>query len=233
MNNDYYMYGLYAATAISLVLLIWHKIASARKAELEDSMIQGMKQIAESMKSGNSFEAAMKYVSEQSHNYNSKFFKKVLKKCQEGMPVDKALLEMSKNDEMLSYVAEIVVLTISSKGNIIASLDALSQKLWIISHLQKRVDDKASSALATLQALGIVVMPGIFYFLPGVLGLNAGVLDIYMKIYLGVIMVIFSSLNYLIFRDAKEILYVLPAGILIYLLFIFKLGNMLISMQFF
>ena len=42
-----------------------------------------------------------------------------------------------------------------------------------------------------------------------------------------IIMIIFSFLDYFIFRDLKESLYILPAGIGVYLLYIFVVGDLI------
>ena len=223
--------GIYELVVLSIALLIYHKIKMANKEELENSVIDCMKQIAESMKAGNSFETAMKIQVDNGKGSCVKFFKKVLDKTQKGKTTEQALTETAneEKDEILRYVSEVIVLTLSSKGNVIGSITNLSHKLWEINHLQKRVDQKASAALTTLQIAAIVIVPAIFYFLAAILTSETAPLsvDFPMKVYFGIIMIIFSFLDYFIFRDLKESLYILPAGIGVYLLYIFVVGDLI------
>jgi len=228
MRVDYILYGV---VFVTFAILLNHKLIQAKKAKIQSSIIEGLKQIAESMKSGNSFETAVKVQADMKQFPSSAFFGSVLKKTTEGKSTEDALSEAAdeSKDEIISYIAEVISLTLTSKGNIIASLNSLSSKLWEINHIQKRIDQKASAALATLQVMGIVIVPAIFYFLAGVLSTETApiVIDMAMKSYLGAIMVIFSFLDYFIFKNIKETLFVLPAGISVYLVYLFILGPMI------
>jgi len=228
MNLDYILYGL---LAISLVVLFIHKITAIKKIKMERSVIEALKQISESMKAGNSFETAIKSHADQKEYPSAKFFQRVLDKAAQGKSTEDAMTETANesNNEMLSYITEVIVLTLSSKGNIIASLSNLSNKLWEINHIQKKVDDKASSALTTLQFVGIAIIPAVFYFISGVLSSKEMpmMVDLPMQIYFFGIMIIFSFMDYFIFRDLKESLFVLPAGVSIYLIYIITLGPMI------
>jgi Flp pilus assembly protein TadB len=224
-------YILYASTAFAIALLIWRKVSLVKRQVVEQNVIEELKQIAEYMKSGNSFETAIKEISEKASSNNSGFFKKVLTLSNNGLTIEQALTktaEKTKNNTLI-YVSEVISLTITSKGNVIQSLEKLSNKLWEINHLQKKIDEKASAALTTMQTVGILVMPGIFYFISSILSTEEFIIavDMPMKIYLGVIMCIFCLMDYIIFRNLKESLFVFPTGITIYLIYIIKLGPLI------
>jgi Flp pilus assembly protein TadB len=220
---------IYAMTGIALGILFLHKISMMRRKEAEKQVVESLRRIAESMRTGNTFEAAIKQISDEKES--SAFFKKVLKESNKGKTLMQALSDTAEKsrDKNIKYIAEVLSLTISSKGNIIASLERLSDRLSEISHLQRKIDVKAASALTTLQVLGIAVLPGIFYFLAGILGdaFSEISINIPLMIYLGAVMVIFSMLDYLLFRNFKESMYVLPAGVMIFILYITELGPLL------
>jgi Flp pilus assembly protein TadB len=231
MNLNYLIYG---SVIITLILFILRKYVLSKNSLLEQNVIESLKQISESMKTGNSFESAINQMSTRTSEPSSHYFKKILKLSQQGMSIDQALIETAKRsrNQTLSYISEVIALTITSKGNIINSLDKLSNKLWEIEHLQKKIDEKASSALTILHVVAILIMPAIFYFLAGILSTDDLIIgvDLPMKIYLGLIMLLFSFMEYFIFKDFKECLFTLPLGISIYFTHIIILGPIITNL---
>ncbi|MCB9359102.1 hypothetical protein H6503_04180 [Candidatus Woesearchaeota archaeon] len=219
MKIELILYPLLAAT---LAIIIYHMSVSGSRARQQEKVIDSMKQIAQSMMSGDSLETAMTKV-------DCNYFTKVLELMNSGMTIDMALKDAAKNDKVLMYIADVISLTVSSKGNIIVSLNRLSNKLWEVNHLQKRIDEKASAAITTLQVMGIAVMPAIFYFLAGILSTEEWLVqvDLTMQIYLGFMMLVFTMLNYIIFKDLKGSMIVLPFSAVLYALYILSLGPLL------
>ncbi|MFT4303486.1 MAG: type II secretion system F family protein [Candidatus Woesearchaeota archaeon] len=210
---------LYPLLLVTISIIVYYYIRKGIQDSEEDSVIDAMKHIAQSMTSGDSFETAMTKV-------DCKYFNHIIKLTNNGVELDKAMIRAAGKNKTLLYISEVLSLTFTSKGNIVNSLNRLSNKLWEINHLQKKIDSKASSAIATLQVMGIVLMPAIFYFLAGILSSEDLIIevDLIMQGYLGILMLTFTMLNYFVFKDYKGSIIILPFSIVLYITYLLLLG---------
>ena len=223
--NENIMYIL----LVSIGIYVIYSVIDSRQKKLDSSLIESLNNIAQNLESGNAIESSVLAVSKDKSNAASKYFKEIIDETNEGLSFEEALQKVSKKtrSDTFSFVCDIIYLSQKSKGNIADSLKKLSENLWEIDHLQTTIISKASGPLTTLKMLGIVIIPLLYYVLAAVASSDTVVIEITRPfwIYFAAVALAMTFLDYFLFADWKEGLFLLPFSATFILLVILKLGN--------
>jgi Flp pilus assembly protein TadB len=232
--ENYYSLWPYAFCAFAFLVYILHKLNQARYNNIENSIVEVMQYMAESLKAGNSFETVVLNISKSKSYACAGFFRKIINKANKGTSIEKAFMEEAEktHNEILIFFSEIVSLSYSSKANIVYTLKELSAKLAEIRHLQSRIDEKASGALTMIQFTAILLLPIVFYFIAAVLNSADTPLfvDSAMKAYFLAATLLFSFMDYILFKDLKETAYMVFLGLSIYFMNVICLGPLITNL---
>jgi Flp pilus assembly protein TadB len=223
--SDYIIIGF---CILSFIIFIVHKINKSIQYDREQSLIQALSAVAENLRAGNSLETIMVSMVGKKEYKCTIWFSKIIELTNKGTPLILSFEQVARKSgsEVFIFVSEVITLTYSSKGNIVDTLHNLSNKLNDIAFLQQRIDEKSNSALTSLQLIGMIGMPIIFYALASFLSSELLIIevDLNMKVYFGALTLLLSMLSYLIFDDIIDSFYNLLLGVSSYLMIIFILG---------
>ena len=197
--NEYIMYIL----GVSIGVYAIYSVIDSRQKKLDSSLIEALNNIAQNLESGNAIESSILAVSKDKSNAASKYFKKIIDETNNGLSFGEALQTVSKKtrSDTFSFVCDIIYLSQKSKGNIADSLKKLSENLWEINHLQTTIISKVAGPVTTLKALGIIIIPLLYYVLAAVVSSDAAVIEITMPfwIYFGAIALAMTFTDYFLF----------------------------------
>jgi Flp pilus assembly protein TadB len=223
-------YILYIVGA-TLVFYFTHGYIDGQRNKLDGSLIDSLNNIAQELDAGNAIETSIMTISKDKSNPSAKYFKEIIKEANRGLSFQQSLQAVGKRTKSrtFAYICDILYLAQGSKANIADSLKKLSTNLWEIDHLQTSISSKASAPITTLKALGIIIIPLIYYMMSTLLSSGTMVIAITtpFKIYFFAVATFMTLTDYFLFSDIKEGLYTLPFTLSFITLVVLKLGPLI------
>jgi len=192
---------------ISLLLYTIYLYVQSRKNNFEKELIEAMRIISETMKNGAGLETAVTKISQQPGQVSS-MFKLILIDVNNGLSFVDALHKRGKHSSRIfTYFGNVMKLGAETGEDISSMLDALSEKVWSIKHLEEEIRTKTTVPLLMLQFIAIFLIPVLFVYASGAIGYSV---DVASYAFLSYIAFIFSIIDFIIFKDGMKALLSIP-----------------------
>jgi flagellar protein FlaJ len=143
----------------------------ARTNAIEDAFPNVLKQLADTLKAGGTYEFALREASENDYGPLTGELKLVLRRLEEGQNLDKSLQLMQENidSRLVKRTLSIIIDALKSGGGLAEILDDIADDMRDLHHIQ--IERRAKTTMQTmfLVTAGAVVGPAIFGFTTTVL----------------------------------------------------------------
>jgi len=185
---------------ISIISYSIYLLKIRKKNKLESDLIEAMRIISQSMKNSEGLETAITKIARQNNSSVSTMFSEILDDVNSGLSFEQSIDKRSKssNSKIFDYFSYIVKIGSSTGEDISNMLDALSEKVWSIKHLEIELRTKTTANIIIIQAIAVIIIPILFVFSSGAIGYTV---DTASYVFLGTVAFIFSIIPYIIFND--------------------------------
>ncbi|MDO8625399.1 MAG: type II secretion system F family protein [Candidatus Diapherotrites archaeon] len=142
-----------------------------RTNQIEDAFPNVLKQIADTLKAGGTYEFALREASENDYGPLTKELKLVLRRLEEGQNLDKSLSLMQENidSRLVKRTLAILIDALKSGGGLADILDDIADDMRDLHRIQLERKTKTTMQTMFLIASGAVIGPAIFGFTTSVL----------------------------------------------------------------
>lgn len=203
---DIIMLGIFILSLLGYMLFL-HK--RKKQDRMENDLVEAMKTMSECIKNNEGLETAITKISLRKESAVSQMFTEILHEISAGMSFEQALDKRAQKSSsaFFKYFTYIVKIGSSTGEDISSMLDALSEKIWTLRHLEMELKTKTTIDIVIIQLAGIILMPLLFVFSSGAIGYTVDTISI---IFLAVIAFLFSIVHYIIFNDRMHALIQVP-----------------------
>jgi len=218
---------------ITIICAAWyfvHAVRSGLAARLEEDVIESLDGLAAELDKGNALETALVNLAKRAGPSSSEYLI-VVELVRSGRSLKEALSLSASSSKSPSfrYVCSVLRVDQKSRDDLASSIKELSKKLWEISHLEHSVQEKAGRAIMTLQLVGIVFLPVLYFFLAGVVEMASGgpVEILRTPLFVGYLLLTSMAcavLDGVVFKDWQEAVFIVPLAASYFGLVMLKIG---------
>lgn len=136
----------------------------ARIEAIEESLPDALKQISDTLKTGSTYEYALREVASAQYGPLSEEMKRVLRKLEEGENFENSLLSLSRSvdSRLVGRVITIIVDTVRAGAQLAEILDDISQDVREMNRIIAERKSKTILQVIFMVAAGVIVAPFIF-----------------------------------------------------------------------
>ncbi len=154
------------AFAIVLDVMIGYPYIKGRSRieSIEENLPDALKQISDTLKTGSTYEYALREVASAQYGPLSDEMKKVLRKLEEGENFENSLLSLTRNvdSRLVGRVITIIVDTVRAGAQLAEILDDISQDVREMNRIAAERKSKTILQVIFMVAAGVMVAPFIF-----------------------------------------------------------------------